>query len=172
MPEVILVNERDEELGRMEKLEAHRQGKLHRAFSVLVFNSSKELLLQRRAMGKYHSEGLWTNTCCSHPQPGETLLDAAHRRLNEEMGMHTKLQAKFYFIYRAELDNNLIEHELDHVLIGFSHEEPNINEDEVLEYKWMALSEIEKDIKAHPSSYTAWFKTIINDHLSAIQPHI
>lgn len=172
MPEVILVNEHDEELGSMEKLEAHIQGKLHRAFSVLVFNARQELLLQRRAFGKYHSEGLWTNTCCSHPQPGETLLDAAHRRLNEEMGMHTELQAKFYFIYRAELDNNLIEHELDHVLIGFSQEEPNINEDEVLEYKWMALTDIEADIKAHPSSYTAWFKTIINNHLSAIQPHI
>lgn len=172
MPEVILVNKHDEELGSMEKLEAHIQGKLHRAFSVLVFNARQELLLQRRAFGKYHSEGLWTNTCCSHPQPGETLLDAAHRRLNEEMGMHTELQAKFYFIYRAELDHNLIEHELDHVLIGFSQEEPNINEDEVLEYKWMALTDIEADIKAHPSSYTAWFKTIINNHLSAIQPHI
>ena len=170
MPEVILVNEHDEELGSMEKLEAHIQGKLHRAFSVLVFNARQELLLQRRAFGKYHSEGLWTNTCCSHPQPGETLLDAAHRRLNEEMGMHTELQAKFYFIYRAELDHNLIEHELDHVLIGFSQEEPNINEDEVLEYKWMALSEIEKDIIANPSNYTAWFKTIINEHLAAIQP--
>jgi isopentenyl-diphosphate delta-isomerase len=171
MPEVILVNEHDEELGSMEKLEAHIQGKLHRAFSVLVFNARQELLLQRRAFGKYHSEGLWTNTCCSHPQPGETLLHAAHRRLNEEMGLHTELQAKFYFIYRAELDNNLIEHELDHVLIGFSQEEPNINEDEVLEYKWMALSEIEKDIAANPSNYTAWFKTIINEHLTAIQPN-
>lgn len=172
MPEVILVNERDEELGHMEKLEAHRQGKLHRAFSVMVFNSSKELLLQRRAMGKYHSEGLWTNTCCSHPQPGETILQAAHRRLNEEMGIKSALRETFHFIYEAHLDNALIEHELDHVLIGFSDEEPVINPDEALDYKWMALTDIEADIKAHPSSYTAWFKTIINDHLSAIQPHI
>ena len=125
--EVILVNKNDEEIGTMEKMEAHVQGMLHRAFSVLIFNSNGQLLIHRRAFGKYHSEGLWTNTCCSHPLPGETIVEAANRRLVEEMGMKTSLSPLFSFIYRAELENNLVEHELDHVLIGFTDEQPLIN---------------------------------------------
>ncbi|MFM7594770.1 MAG: isopentenyl-diphosphate Delta-isomerase [Flavobacteriales bacterium] len=167
--EVILVNKNDEEIGTMEKMEAHLQGMLHRAFSVLIFNSKSQLLIHRRAFGKYHSEGLWTNTCCSHPLPGETIVEAANRRLVEEMGMKTSLAPLFSFIYRAELENNLVEHELDHVLIGFTNDEPHVNPDEVCDYKWMAMPEIEQDIENNPSEYTAWFKKIILEYKSAFK---
>lgn len=167
--EVILVNKNDEEIGTMEKMEAHLQGMLHRAFSVLIFNSKSQLLIHRRAFGKYHSEGLWTNTCCSHPLPGETIVEAAKRRLVEEMGMKTSLAPLFSFIYRAELENNLVEHELDHVLIGFTNDEPQVNPDEVSDYKWMSMHEIEQDIETNPSEYTAWFKKIILEYKSAFK---
>jgi isopentenyl-diphosphate delta-isomerase len=167
MQEVILVNKNDEEIGTMEKMEAHLQGMLHRAFSILIFNSNRKLLIHRRAFGKYHSEGLWTNTCCSHPFPGEDLVDAANRRLKEEMGMKTHLSSLFSFIYRAELENDLVEHELDHVLIGFTDEEPLVNPEEVCDFKWMAMHEIEQDIETNPSEYTAWFKKIILEYKSA-----
>jgi isopentenyl-diphosphate delta-isomerase len=165
--EVILVNKNDEEIGTMEKMEAHLQGMLHRAFSVLIFNSNGELLIHRRAFGKYHSEGLWTNTCCSHPLPGETIVEAANRRLKEEMGMTASLAPLFSFIYRAELENNLVEHELDHVLIGFTDEQPLINPDEVCDYKWISMHEIEDDIEKNESHYTAWFKKIVLEYKSA-----
>jgi isopentenyl-diphosphate delta-isomerase len=167
MQEVILVNKHDEEIGTMEKMEAHLQGMLHRAFSILIFNSQRKLLIHRRAFGKYHSEGLWTNTCCSHPFPGEDLVEAANRRLREEMGMKTSLAPLFSFIYRAELENDLVEHELDHVLIGFTDDEPRVNPDEVSDYKWMAMHEIEEDIEKNPGHYTAWFKKIILEYKSA-----
>ena len=143
---VILVDENDHEVGLMEKMEAHRKGLLHRAFSVLVFNDNGELLLQRRAFGKYHSEGLWTNTCCSHPYPGESILEAGKRRLFEEMGFSCELTHEFSFLYKADLENGLIEHELDHVLIGFSDETPHLNLEEVSAFKWMSVDNIKSDI--------------------------
>ncbi len=161
---VILVDESDHSIGTMEKLKAHQDGLLHRAFSVFVFNDNNELLLQRRAIGKYHSEGLWTNTCCSHPFPGETVLSAAHRRLQEEMGFDCELKQAFHFIYRVDLDNDLTEHELDHVLVGYYSQNPHLNKNEVSEFKWMSLNQIRTDIKANPEKYTYWFKKIINQY--------
>lgn len=163
--DVILVDDQNNELGHMEKLEAHQKGVLHRAFSVFIFNNQNELLLQRRAFGKYHSEGLWTNTCCSHPAPGETVLEAANRRLQEEMGLTCELNETFSFIYNAELDNDLTEYELDHVVIGFSDETPHINPSEAIAFQWMKLEDIVDDMKKHPGHYTAWFKIILLDHL-------
>jgi isopentenyl-diphosphate delta-isomerase len=166
---VILVDENDHEVGLMEKMEAHQKGLLHRAFSVLVFNDNGELLLQKRAFGKYHSEGLWTNTCCSHPYPGESILEAGKRRLFEEMGFTCELSEVFAFIYKAELENGLIEHELDHVLVGFSEETPHLNLEEVSAFKWMSVDEIKADMKENPSQYTAWFRILIEEHESKIQ---
>lgn len=165
--EVILVNKHDQEIGTMDKMEAHQQGMLHRAFSVLIFNSNAKLLIHRRAFGKYHSEGLWTNACCSHPLPGESIVEAANRRLVEEMGMNTSLAPLFSFIYRAELDNNLVEHELDHVLIGFTDDEPLVNMEEVCDYKWVSIHELEDHIAVEPQAYTEWFKKIILEYRSA-----
>ena len=159
MEEVILVDSKDVELGTMEKMEAHRNGgTLHRAFSVFVFNTKGELLLQRRAHHKYHSGGLLTNTCCSHPRPGETVREAGNRRLREEMGMECKLVELFSFEYKADLDAGMTEWELDHVLIGLSDVKPVINLEEVDEYLYKPLDEIDKDIKENPSNYTEWFK--------------
>ena len=157
--EVILVDKHDVEQGTMEKMEAHKNGgTLHRAFSVFVFNTKGELLLQRRALHKYHSGGLWTNTCCSHPRPGETVREAGHRRLEEEMGMQCKLVELFSFEYKAELDGGMTEWELDHVLLGLSDKEPSINEEEVAEFKYMPLDEIDEDLNKNPQNYTEWFK--------------
>jgi isopentenyl-diphosphate delta-isomerase len=169
---VSLVDLEDNVIGQMEKLETHKQGLLHRAFSVLIFNDKKELLLQRRAFGKYHSEGLWTNTCCSHPMPEESNLTAAHRRLQEEMGFDCELMELFYFIYKADLDNNLIEHELDHVLIGHSNQEPNLNKDEAIDFKWMNLEEVKKAIIIQPTEFTFWFKIIILEHFNKIHEYL
>lgn len=162
MEEVILVDERDCEIGTLEKMAAHQQGKLHRAFSVLIFNRSGRLLLQQRAIKKYHSGGLWTNTCCSHPQPGEDILDAGRRKLIQEMGIDCNLTFSHKFIYKAVLDNNLIEHELDHVLVGFYDEEPRLNPDEVMNWKFVLLDEAQKDAEQNPNRYTHWFKLILN----------
>lgn len=162
MEKVILVNERDEEIGTMEKLEAHQKGFLHRAFSVFVFNSKGELLLQRRAKEKYHSGGLWTNTCCSHPRPGEEILEAANRRLKEEMGMACNLKPEFSFLYKVEFKNGLTEHELDHVLIGYCDDLPDPNPEEVGEWKYISLEDAQKDSEDHPEMYTEWFKIIID----------
>ena len=167
--EVILVNSNDEEIGRMEKMEAHQKGLLHRAFSVFVFNSNNELLLQRRAFGKYHSEGLWTNTCCSHPAPGETVLEAGNRRMKEEMGMECNLQPTFSFTYKVELDNNLFEHELDHVLIGRTDVLPCLNPEEASGYRYASLDSILSDIVHEPDSYTSWLKIILEEHLVKLQ---
>ena len=167
--QVILVDENDHEIGRMEKLEAHEKGMLHRAFSVLIFNGNNELLLQRRAFGKYHSEGLWTNTCCSHPFPNESVIEAANRRLKEEMGMETDLEEKFHFIYKAELDNDLTEYELDHVLIGYSDETPQLNLDEASAFKWLSLQAIRAEMESQQNTFTEWFKILINQHYPKIQ---
>ena len=157
---VILVDENDLPIGLMGKMEAHEKALLHRAFSVFVLNSKNELMLQRRALHKYHSPGLWTNTCCSHQRENETTLAAGSRRLQEEMGFVTPLKEKFSFIYKAAFDNGLTEHEFDHVLVGTYENSPDINEDEVGEWKWMGLKEIQKDIKNNPDNYTPWFKII------------
>ena len=155
---VILVDPQDREIGIEEKIKAHRDGKLHRAFSVFVFNEKNEMLLQQRAWHKYHSGGLWTNACCSHPRPGETLEQAAARRLQEEMGFSCPLHRAFQFIYKAELDGGLIEHELDHVFIGTYNGtiQPNVNE--VAAFRWHPVQTIENDLKQSLEKYTVWFK--------------
>ena len=158
--EVILVNKKDIQLGLMPKMEAHRKGVLHRAFSVFIFKSSRELLIQKRSSQKYHSPGLWTNTCCSHQRDGESTIDAANRRLNEEMGLNADLKEIFSFIYKANLKNGLIEHEFDHVLVGYTDLSPIINIKEVEDWKWVDLSILEHEIDKNPNIYTEWFKII------------
>ena len=155
---VILVDEKDNDIGVMEKMQAHREGLLHRAFSVFIFNDKEELLLQRRAFSKYHSAGLWTNTCCSHPRPNETIKDAAARRLFEEMGMSCDLKVKTSFIYKTPFENGLTEHELDYVLIGVTNQNPAVNKEEVESYRWVPIEEIKKDIMINPNQYTSWCK--------------
>ncbi len=162
MENVILVDKLDNPIGEMEKMEAHKKGLLHRAFSIFLFSENQELLLQKRASSKYHSGGLWTNTCCSHPRLDETILEAGTRRLHEEMGFTTELKSLFSFIYQAELDNNLIEHELDHVIIGSYSGVPSPNSLEVEDWKYMPISDLEIDIKSNPSNYTIWFKIIFD----------
>jgi len=165
---VILVNESDEPIGVMPKMEAHQKALLHRAFSVFIFNSEGKLMLQQRALHKYHSPGLWTNTCCSHQRLGESNLEAGNRRLFEEMGMKVDLEELFSFIYKAPFDNGLTEHELDHVMIGYSEQSPVINKEEVEDWKWMGMDDIKTDINIQPEAYTAWFKIIfdrVHSHL-------
>lgn len=162
MSDVILVNETDEQIGVIEKLQAHQKGLLHRAFSVFIFNDNNELMLQRRAFDKYHSGGLWTNTCCSHPAPHETVEEACHRRLREEMGFDTRLEFVTSFIYKAKLDQELTEHEFDHVYIGVYNEKPVINEAEVSEWKFVNLTDLEQEMKKNPDHFTVWFKIIFS----------
>jgi isopentenyl-diphosphate delta-isomerase len=157
---VILVNENDEQIGLMPKMEAHEKALLHRAFSVFIFNDKLELMLQQRALEKYHSPGLWTNTCCSHQRDGENSIEAGKRRLFEEMGFTAELKETTSFIYKAPFDNGLTEHEFDHVLVGTYNEEPVLNKDEVVDWKWMPLEDVKTDIKENPDDYTAWFKII------------
>lgn len=159
---VILVNEKDEQIGLMPKMEAHEKALLHRAFSVFVFNQKNELMLQQRAAHKYHSPLLWTNTCCSHQRPGETNIQAGKRRLQEEMGFVTELEDKVSFIYKAPFDNGLTEHEFDHVMVGHYENDPVLNPDEVAAWKWMPLEEVRTDIKSRPEIYTEWFKIIFD----------
>ena len=159
---VILVNKKDEHIGLMPKLEAHEKALLHRAFSVFIFNDKNELMLQQRALNKYHSPGLWTNTCCSHQREGESNIEAGKRRLNEEMGFVTDLEETISFIYKAPFDNGLTEHEFDHVMVGYYNDEPKINLDEVVNWKWMLLEDVKTDIGTHPEFYTEWFKIIFN----------
>ena len=166
---VVLVDQNDQKLGLMEKQQAHVAGLLHRAFSVFIFNSKGELMIQQRAASKYHSPTLWTNTCCSHPRDNETYEQAAHRRLEEEMGFDCELEYKFNFIYKAHLENDLIEHELDHVFIGTFDDEPKLNPDEVMAYRWVELDDLKKDMEKHPQNYTAWFKIIFEHYVSYIE---
>ncbi|MCB0400731.1 MAG: isopentenyl-diphosphate Delta-isomerase [Flavobacteriales bacterium] len=161
---VVLVNNQDQEIGQMKKLEAHQTGLLHRAFSVFVFNSKGEILLQKRNSKKYHSGGLWSNTCCSHPRPGEPVHRAAKRRLMEEMGMKTKLFNAFSFIYKSHLDNDLIEHELDHVYYGYSNNFPQFNTDEVEAVKYISPEALQLEMLHSPEMYTEWLKICL-DHL-------
>lgn len=154
---VVLVDARDNVVGSAPKMEAHRKGLLHRAISVFVFNTAGEMLLQRRAGGKYHSGGLWTNACCSHPRPGENPHKAAMRRLREEMGLQGSLDYSFSFIYRAELDQELIEHELDHVFTGTISNDPVPDPEEVGEWRWIAPDALEAELAAAPEQFTAWF---------------
>ena len=155
---VILVDKNDNQVGLMPKLEAHEKGVLHRAFSIFIFNSKYELLLQKRASSKYHSGGLWTNTCCSHPREGEDILDAANRRLDEEMGIKTSLRKVYDFIYKAELDNQLTEHEFDHVFYGVCDNDPILNKDEAEDFKWVDMETLNNDIIKNEDNYTVWFK--------------
>ena len=156
--QVILVNDQDEAIGTMEKMEAHQKGLLHRAFSVFIFNSKGEILLQQRAQDKYHSAGLWTNTCCSHPQPGENIIESAQKRLGEEMGFTTSLTKVFDFTYRASFENGLIEHEFDHVFTGEYDGEVNYNPIEVMNFSYRSLDEIMRSMQTEPEIYTAWFR--------------
>jgi len=164
MEEVILVDENDNEVGVMEKMQAHIEAKMHRAFSVFIFNSKKELMLHKRASHKYHSGGLWTNTCCSHPRPGENTVDAAHRRLLEEMGFDCEIKEIFHFTYCRKLDHGLTENELDHVFIGQYNDEPTLNPEEVEDWRWISLEELKGDIQTNPNHYTEWFKIIIEEY--------
>lgn len=159
---VILVDENDNQIGLMPKMEAHEKALLHRAFSVFVFNKNGDLMIQQRAATKYHSPLLWTNTCCSHQRAGESNIEAGKRRLSEEMGFSTDLKEVFSFIYKAPFDNGLTEHEYDYVLVGSFDGEPKINKDEVESYKWMSLEDVKTDIQNNPQIYTAWFKIIFN----------
>ncbi|MFM7023169.1 MAG: isopentenyl-diphosphate Delta-isomerase [Flavobacteriales bacterium] len=155
---VILVDENDRYKGTMEKMEAHRKGLLHRAFSVFIFNHKNEMILQRRAKHKYHSAGLWSNTCCSHPRFGESVEEAANRRLREEMGFECPLEKSFDFIYKSDFSNGLSEHEFDHVFIGYYNGEIHFNHEEVCEYKFMTLDDVYDDLHNNSSQYTVWFK--------------
>jgi isopentenyl-diphosphate delta-isomerase len=146
----------------MEKMEAHRKGALHRAFSVVLFNSAGEILLQKRSKNKYHSGGLWTNTCCSHPLPEESIKDASRRRLKQEMGIDLQPEFAFKFIYKTNLDHNLIEHEFDHVFVGYFDGTPAVNPEEVEAWKYMSLPSLRVDMEQFPGSYTEWFKLIVH----------
>ncbi|NDI97550.1 isopentenyl-diphosphate Delta-isomerase [Flavobacterium sp. LaA7.5] len=168
---VILVNEKDEQIGLMPKMEAHEKALLHRAFSVFILNSKNEIMLQQRAAQKYHSPLLWTNTTCSHQREGETNLQAGNRRLMEEMGIQTELKELFSFIYKAPFDNGLTEHELDHVMIGYYDDAPNINKEEAESWKWMGIEAVKEDMKANPDIYTAWFKIIFDEFYHYLEEH-
>ena len=165
---VILVNEKDEQIGLMPKMEAHEKALLHRAFSVFVFNEQNELMIQQRAFGKYHSPGLWTNTCCSHQREGESNIEAGKRRLQEEMGFSTELNDTISFIYKAPFDNGLTEHEFDHILVGYFNGEPDLNPEEVHAWKWMSLEELKADMVKQPQLYTEWFKIIFENYYKHI----
>jgi len=161
---VILVDKSDNYIGTMPKLEAHQKGLLHRAFSVFIFNKRNELMLQQRAFSKYHSPGLWTNTCCSHQRVDESSIEAGIRRLQEEMGFVTNLKEVTSFIYKTPFDNGLYEHEYDYILVGYYNEDPIINDEEVANWKWMKLIDVRNDINLNPQNYTVWFKIIFKKH--------
>lgn len=165
---VILVDENDNQIGLMPKMEAHEKAVLHRAFSVFVFNGKNELMLQQRALHKYHSPGLWTNTCCSHQRDGETNLEAGKRRLFEEMGFVTDLKETTSFIYKAPFENGLTEHEFDHILVGNYENDPLINKDEVASWKWVDLDLVKQNIEKSPELYTAWFKIIFEKYYQTL----
>ncbi len=172
METVILVNTADQPVGRMEKFEAHQRGLLHRAFSVFLFNERGETLLQQRAAGKYHSPLLWTNSCCSHQREGESNLEAATRRLYEELGIDpsqiSELKDSFHFIYRAEFDNGLTEHELDHVILGRFDGLVTLNTEEVEAVRWISMPDLTREMDAHPEQFTAWFQIIFREYQSQL----
>jgi len=168
---VILVNENDEQIGLMPKMEAHEKAVLHRAFSVFILNSNNEIMLQQRAAQKYHSPLLWTNTTCSHQREGESNIQAGTRRLREEMGFETELKELFSFIYKAPFDNGLTEHELDHVMIGYYNDAPNINREEAESWKWMSIDAVKEDMQSHPEAYTVWFRIIFDEFYHFLEDH-
>lgn len=163
---VVLVNPEDDVLGLMEKQQAHINGLLHRAFSVFLFNSKGEMLLQKRASGKYHSPNQWTNAVCSHPKDGETYLEGAQRRLSEELGIQSELSEKFYFIYKADVGGGLWEHELDHVFVGHYEDESdfNLNKEEVEEVRFISMQDLDQEIAENPGNFTEWFKIILEEY--------
>lgn len=167
---IILVDENDNEIGYTEKLEAHKTGKLHRAFSIFVFNPHGEMLIHKRAGHKYHSGGLWSNTCCSHPRKGESLKEAVHRRLQEEMGFDCDLQEIFHFVYTADL-GDLTEHELDHVFVGEYSGDITVNPEEVEDFAWVSVNELQKDIEENPQKYTEWFKIAVEKVIQYFKDH-
>lgn len=172
MEQVILVDENDNPIGVMEKMEAHTGAHLHRAISVFITDKQGRWLLQQRTMEKYHSKGKWSNTCCSHPSPGESALEAAHRRLMQEMGLHSELTDLFRFNYKAELENNLTEHEIDHVFWGVTDVLPVPNPDEVMAYRYIDFNELEMEVNLTPDAFSAWFKMIykeVQQHSSALR---
>ncbi|RYM33901.1 isopentenyl-diphosphate Delta-isomerase [Brumimicrobium glaciale] len=162
---VVLVDENDHVLGTMEKLQAHQEGRLHRAFSVIIFNDNDEMLIHKRASDKYHCGGLWTNACCSHPRLNEAVKDAALRRMQEEMGFTTSIEYIGQFIYKTEFENGLIEHELDHLFMGKFNGEPKPNPEEVEDFKYIGIDELKLDIEKSPQNYTVWFKKIVADYV-------
>jgi len=170
--QVVLVDLHDNPLGNQEKLSAHRQGRLHRAFSVLLRNCHGQLLLQRRAPGKYHSGGLWSNTCCSHPRPGEDLLEAGRRRLGEEMGLDVALERAFSFIYRTEFADGLVEYEFDHVLIGQHDGDPDPDPAEAMDWRWESPAVVEQQLHDAPDRFTAWFAPVLCHWLAGSRGHL
>jgi isopentenyl-diphosphate delta-isomerase len=172
MDYVVLVDSQDNELGKMEKLEAHEKGLLHRAFSIFLFNSKGEMLIQQRALSKYHSPGLWTNACCSHPAPNESIIQAGNRRLKEELGLSTELVEAFNFEYRETFENNLTEHELDHVLVGYSEQNPILNKEEAKDYRWITWANLLEEIELSPENFTIWFKIILTKHIEKLQKEL
>lgn len=156
--QVILVDENDNEIGLMDKLQAHEENQLHRAFSVFIFNTKGEMLIHKRALEKYHSPGLWTNTCCSHPFPGESVKDATNRRLMEEMNLHADLEFVYKFTYQVSFDNNLHEHEIDHVYYGVTNQMPFPDRSEVCDFKYVSIVDLIKEVKDQPEQFTEWFK--------------
>lgn len=168
MEQVILVDENDKPIGTMEKMASHLGAHLHRAISVFITDTRGRWLIQQRTMEKYHSKGKWSNTCCSHPSPGETSSEAAHRRLMQEMGLRSELNDLFVFKYKAELENNLTEHEIDHVFIGITDVLPQPNPEEVMAYRYIGFDELEQEINSTPEAFSAWFKLIYKE----VQQHI
>ena len=169
---VILVNEKDEWQGTMEKMQAHKEGALHRAFSVFVLNEKNEMLLQRRALHKYHSPGLWSNTCCSHPMPGESTMAAAHRRLQEEMGFDCELAPAFHFRYRSPVGNGLVENEYDHIYVGSYNDNIELNAEEACEYRYVALDDISAQITTEPEKFTTWFRLVMPRFIDHLQQQL
>lgn len=168
----VLVNANDEVIGTEEKVSVHQSGNLHRAFSVFVLNEAGEILLQKRAEGKYHSPGLWTNSCCSHPRPNESVLEAGERRLTEELGFTTALQPAFSFIYKAEVGNGFIEHEFDHVLLGSYSGAIPFNESEVSDVRFLSLEDLMTEATANPSSFTQWLRILLTEHYDSLKKAI
>lgn len=166
---VVLVDESDNDIGVMEKMEAHVSASLHRAISVFIFNTAGEMLLQKRAKSKYHSGGLWTNTCCSHPRPDESPSDSASRRLMEEMGLTCQLKPAFTFIYKCELDNSLFEHELDHVFTGVSDSPPTLNPEEAEDFKFINLEQLQQEVELYPELFTVWFRIALPQLIARIK---
>jgi len=160
--DVIIVDKDDRVICNEEKIKAHKEGKLHRAFSIFIFNSKKELLLQKRSLKKYHSGGKWSNTCCSHPLDGKDIKEQAEERLKKEMGISTELKGIFSFVYKTKVDNNLTEHEYDHVFLGYYDKDPEPDEKEVENWKWMKIQELKQDIKQNPDAYTPWLKLCLD----------